>query len=229
MLEKLHCVGDKLEWISYIHLDEKVFQYIQSCFRLTGAKNIYGEDRLFATLDTTVHTALLPSGCHVVFADTIGFISNLPVQLFVSFQATLKHVINADLLIHIQDLSHPNIATQRDNVYETLQGLGIQQNLIDSMISVGNKIDKMETNPAEMKEALKDERMRLISCESGDGIEKLINEIDQNHFISTNSPPIPSEDGKHLIVDVLMNDDQFSKFKVHLPNKLSKAKKVTKE
>jgi GTP-binding protein HflX len=221
--------------------------------KLTGAKNIYGEDRLFATLDTTVHTALLPSGCHVVFADTIGFISNLPVQLFASFQATLKHVINADLLIHIQDLSHPNIATQRDNVFETLQGLGIQQNLIDSMISVGNKIDKMETNPAEMKETLKDDRMRLISCESGDGIDKLINEIDQNvqektgarlrrlklrpdssslpylyknHFISSNSPPIPSEDGKHLTVDVLMNDDQFSKFKVHLPNKLSKAKKI---
>lgn len=63
--------------------------------RLTGATSIFGENRLFATLDTTAHEAMLPSRNRVVFADTIGFISNLPIGLFASFSATLSHVVNA--------------------------------------------------------------------------------------------------------------------------------------
>ncbi|KAE9552537.1 hypothetical protein FO519_004234 [Halicephalobus sp. NKZ332] len=216
--------------------------------KLTGAKHIFGEDRLFATLDTTVHAALLPSGSHAVFADTIGFISNLPVQLFASFQATLKHVINADLLIHVQDLSHPNVFLQRENVVETLEELGVRRELVDSMISVGNKIDRVESLDPILNK-VKDEEIHLISCETGEGIEDLIKKIDskviektgakvrklklrndspslpylyKNNFISPQNPPRPSEDGNFILVEVLMNDDQFSKFRSNIPNRISK-------
>jgi hypothetical protein len=64
-------------------------------FRLTNSKNLFGENRLFATLDTTIHHALLPSRIPVIFADTIGFISDLPIKLFASFTATLRHIENA--------------------------------------------------------------------------------------------------------------------------------------
>lgn len=63
-------------------------------FRLTK-RDIYVEDRLFATLDTSLHVFRLPSGLSILLADTIGFISNLPTQLLASFQATLNHVANA--------------------------------------------------------------------------------------------------------------------------------------
>uniref|UniRef100_A0A7E4VI14 Hflx-type G domain-containing protein n=1 Tax=Panagrellus redivivus TaxID=6233 RepID=A0A7E4VI14_PANRE len=224
--------------------------------KLTGAKHIFGEDRLFATLDTTVHSALLPSGCRVVFADTIGFISSLPVTLFASFQATLKHVVNADLLIHIQDLSHPNVNAQRDNVIETLHELGVRKDLIENMLTVGNKIDKLDGGEVCLDDVIEKhgdkDQLQLISCENGFGLDGLIEQIDQkvqsmtgarlrrlklrpdspalaylyrHGFISPHSPPTPSDCEKFLIVDVLMNDDQFAKFRTHMPRKL-KAKRV---
>lgn len=62
---------------------------------MTDSKTIFGENRLFATLDTTTHSAVLPSRLKIVLADTIGFISDLPIQLFASFTATLQYVCNA--------------------------------------------------------------------------------------------------------------------------------------
>ena len=64
-------------------------------FRLTNSQSLFGENRLFATLDTTTHHATLPSNNKCILVDTIGFISNLPIQLFASFSATLQHVANA--------------------------------------------------------------------------------------------------------------------------------------
>lgn len=70
------------------------FLRISFYYRLTG-RDVYVEDRLFATLDTSLHIYRLPSGFPILLADTIGFISNLPTQLLASFQATLSHVANA--------------------------------------------------------------------------------------------------------------------------------------
>ena len=119
------------------------------------------------------------------------------------------------------------------------------------MISVGNKIDKTE-NLDQILSKIKDEDIQLISCENGEGIENLIQKIDskviqksgakirklklkhdspalpylyKNNFISPQNPPKPTEDGNHLLVHVLMNDDQFAKFRAHMPNKISKKNK----
>uniref|UniRef100_A0A1I7YRZ3 Hflx-type G domain-containing protein n=2 Tax=Steinernema glaseri TaxID=37863 RepID=A0A1I7YRZ3_9BILA len=83
--------------------------------KLTGSSSLHGEDRLFATLDTSLHSAILPSRRRVTFADTIGFISQLPVQLFASFSATLSHVVHSNVLVHIHDVSHPDVLAQREN------------------------------------------------------------------------------------------------------------------
>ncbi|KAL3081048.1 hypothetical protein niasHT_037516 [Heterodera trifolii] len=109
---------------------------------LTDEQSLCGEDRPFATLDTTLHQAVLPSRHKILLADTIGFISNLPIKLFASFTATLQYIESADLLIHVMDLSHRDILSQRDQVIETLKGLNIRRELIDGIITVGNKLDK---------------------------------------------------------------------------------------
>lgn len=145
---------------------------------MTGATEIFGEDRLFATLDTTLHHATLPSRFPIFLADTIGFISDLPVNLIASFEATLRHVLNADLLIHIEDLSHPNLEAQRENVMQTLRDLKVRDELVDSIIHVSNKIDKL---PAEKLESLRascaDNHM-FVSCRTGVGLTKLVDQLD---------------------------------------------------
>ena len=90
---------------------------------------------------------------------------------------------------------------RRDNVSQTLEGLGVRRELIDSMISVGNKIDKMENSPEELKHELGDEGMRLISCETGEGISKLIDELDQVSFIFSST---------HLFVNIFFIFRKFS-------------------
>lgn len=166
------------------------------CFSLTGATGIFGEDRLFATLDTTLHQAVLPSRCAILLADTIGFISDLPIDLIASFEATLCHVVNADLLIHIEDLSHPNVQAQRENVMRTLQDLKIRDELVDSMIHVSNKVDKLSSAELETLNASSSmENNLLVSCRTGLGLSKLVDYIDKvcfnymlmSIFISENS------------------------------------------
>lgn len=147
---------------------------------MTGSTSIFGEDRLFATLDTTLHHAILPSSNSSIFlADTIGFISDLPVSLIASFEATLRHVINADLLIHIEDLSHPNVEVQRANVIQTLRDLNIRDELINNMIHISNKVDKLTPEKLEICQIYLPPSNLLISCRSGLGLPKLVELMDQ--------------------------------------------------
>lgn len=148
-------------------------------FSLTGADEISGEDRLFATLDTTLHQAILPSRCNIFLADTIGFISDLPINLIASFEATLRHVMNADLLIHIEDLSHPNVEMQRQNVMKTLVELDVCSDLINSMIHISNKVDKLSSDKLDTLRASMDDSNLLVSCRTGLGLTKLIDLLDQ--------------------------------------------------
>jgi len=164
---------------------------------MTNSKKIYGENRLFATLDTTIHPVTLPSCINVLLADTIGFIADLPIKLFASFSATLRHIENADILIHIQDLSHPNLLAHRDNVLNTLKQLGINPSLIDSMISVGNKIDTTTPKQKEMlilegrvsPEGTSSESMIVISCRTGQGMSELLERVDKSVQQITGSRP----------------------------------------
>ncbi|KAK6048159.1 hypothetical protein COOONC_14336 [Cooperia oncophora] len=107
---------------------------------LTGAASLNPKDRLFATLDTTRHSARLPSGRKVVFTDTIGFLSDLPIHLLAAFQATLSHVTLADVIIHIRDLSNPDWPAQSEDVELTLGQIGLPPDRLNDVIVVDNKV-----------------------------------------------------------------------------------------
>ena len=87
--------------------------------RLTGA-GVLAEDMLFATLDPTLRRVRLPHGTPVILSDTVGFISDLPTHLVAAFRATLEEVVEADLVIHLRDISDPDTAAQAEDVERIL-------------------------------------------------------------------------------------------------------------
>ncbi|KAK4490516.1 hypothetical protein RD792_001196 [Penstemon davidsonii] len=106
---------------------------------------LYCDDRLFATVDPKLRGVVLPSGREVLLSDTVGFISDLPVQLVEAFHATLEEVVEADLLVHVLDSSAPNIDDHREAVMQVLGRLGVSDEKLQNMIEVWNKVDIQET------------------------------------------------------------------------------------
>ncbi len=106
---------------------------------LTGA-DVLIEDKLFATLDPTTRRVKLPHGQEVLFSDTVGFIQKLPTQLVAAFRATLEELDEADLLIHVVDITHPNAALQAQAVAETLKDLKLDAKPV---LTALNKIDRL--------------------------------------------------------------------------------------
>jgi GTP-binding protein HflX len=100
------------------------------------------EDKLFATLDPTTRRVALPGGGVALFTDTVGFIQKLPTQLVAAFRATLEEVTEADLLLHVMDITHPQVMRQAEAVLETLEEIGAVDRPI---ISALNKIDRLPT------------------------------------------------------------------------------------
>lgn len=105
---------------------------------------LYCDDRLFATVDPKLRSVILPSGRKVLLSDTVGFISELPIQLVEAFHATLEEVVEADLLVHVLDSSAPNLSEQREAVLQVLGQIGVPEQKLQNMIEVWNKIDLHE-------------------------------------------------------------------------------------
>lgn len=112
---------------------------------LTGT-NIYTADQLFATLDPTTRKLELPSGEHVVITDTVGFIQKLPTTLIAAFRATLEEIVEADMILHVVDASHPNVMQQIESVEDTLAQIEIGS---VQQILVWNKMDLVQSNQAQ--------------------------------------------------------------------------------
>jgi GTP-binding protein HflX len=106
--------------------------------RMTGAE-VLAKDMLFATLDPTMRGIVLPSGRKIIASDTVGFISDLPTQLVAAFRATLEEVLEADLILHVRDISHPETAEQAADVADILASLGVKDDT--PVIEVWNKLD----------------------------------------------------------------------------------------
>jgi len=106
------------------------------------------EDKLFATLDPTTRRVKLPSGKEVLVTDTVGFIQKLPPQLLAAFRATLEEVLDADIIIHVVDITNPHALNQSRTVWDILHDLGANTKPI---ITALNKIDKLE-NPGKVEE-----------------------------------------------------------------------------
>jgi GTP-binding protein HflX len=110
--------------------------------KLTGS-DVYVADQLFATLDPTTRKVDLKSGHSVLFTDTVGFIQKLPTQLVEAFKATLEEISEADLLLHVVDITHPNATAQASSVLKTLEEIGAGD---IPVVTALNKIDLL-TNP----------------------------------------------------------------------------------
>jgi GTP-binding protein HflX len=111
--------------------------------RLTGA-DVLAQDMLFATLDPTLRRVRLPHGTPIILSDTVGFISDLPTHLIAAFRATLEEVVEADLVLHLRDISDPDTAAQADDVERILADLGVDAGDPKRVIEVWNKIDRLD-------------------------------------------------------------------------------------
>ncbi len=165
--------------------------------RLTGA-DVLSMDKLFATLDPTLRGIKLPSGLKVILSDTVGFISELPHELVASFRATLEEVVEAQLLLHVRDISHPDSAAQKEDVLKVLNSLLSEEHLASQMIEVWNKIDQ---SPDILPGATAENGSIAVSALTGAGMDTLLAAID-NHlkdaFMTTLSLTLPASDGKNL-------------------------------
>ncbi|MFJ5487481.1 GTPase HflX, partial [Hansschlegelia beijingensis] len=111
--------------------------------RLTRAE-VTAADMLFATLDPTLRQIRLPHGAHAILSDTVGFISELPTQLIAAFRATLEEVIEADVILHVRDVSHEDADAQASDVETVLRDLGIDPQTDERVVEVWNKVDRLD-------------------------------------------------------------------------------------
>ncbi len=154
--------------------------------RLTSA-SVLAADMPFATLDPTARDIELPSGQEVTFIDTVGFITDLPTHLIESFRATIEEAIEADLLLHVRDISHEDSERQADDVEEILSQLEAKTKIDrPPIIEVWNKSDLLSDSVLEVikSNATKDNDVTVISSLNGDGIEALLTRIQSKAFAS---------------------------------------------
>ncbi|QCI97843.1 GTPase HflX [Agrobacterium larrymoorei] len=147
--------------------------------RITGA-GVLAEDMLFATLDPTLRRMKLPHGRTVILSDTVGFISDLPTHLVAAFRATLEEVLEADLVLHVRDMSDPDNAAQAGDVLRILSDLGIDEKVAEErIIEVWNKVDRLEpeAHDAIMQRAEGKANIRAVSAITGEGVDALMEEI----------------------------------------------------
>jgi GTP-binding protein HflX len=141
--------------------------------RLTGAE-VMAKDMLFATLDPTMRGVRLPTGLKVILSDTVGFISELPTQLVAAFRATLEEVLEADLILHVRDIAHPDSEAQAADVAKILAELGVDSET--PLIEVWNKIDLLPEAERAAHATQADRRPQVIavSALTGEGLDALL-------------------------------------------------------
>jgi GTPase len=136
---------------------------------MTGKKNVYVADQLFATLDTKIGNIYVDGIGDVLIADTIGFMKDLPPFLIKSFLATLEEVKEADVILHVVDISDPEVVEKARVVEDILKDLGCDEK---PRVNALNKIDKIKNEPMNPPE-----NTVLISAEKGKNLDKLMKEL----------------------------------------------------
>lgn len=151
--------------------------------RLTGAK-VQAKDLLFATLDTTVRRAQLPHGRDIVVSDTVGFVADLPTDLVAAFRATLEEVMQADIILHVRDVSHEDHAAQAKDVLKVLVDMGIDFKSTP-IVEVWNKIDLLPRDEDGHILALENvhpagtvAKTVTTSAHTGEGMDEVLNAIE---------------------------------------------------
>lgn len=145
-----------------------------SIFNKLSNADVFAKDLLFATLDPTMRKVKLPSGREIILSDTVGFISDLPHELVLSFRATLEEVLEADLIVHIRDIANPNTKSQKSDVLGVLDNLGLKHIENDKKyLEVLNKIDLIDGGLSILEKQL------TTSAYTGEGLDKLLKAIDK--------------------------------------------------
>ena len=153
-----------------------------SLFNYLTKDNVMVADMLFATLDPVLRKIKLASGLEVILSDTVGFISNLPHELVMAFRSTLEEVLEADLVVHVRDISCENTDVQRKDVLDVLHGLGLKNiETSNNYIEVFNKIDLLnddEKTALQKQICRKKESIVALSALTGEGCEQLLKMAD---------------------------------------------------
>jgi len=169
--------------------------------RLTG-EAVFAENLLFATLDPTMRDIRLPGFDKVILSDTVGFVSDLPTELIAAFRATLEEVREADLLIHVRNMAHPDREAQREDVEDVLTSLGLSEEGAPPRIEAWNKVDLLSEEERDRlyEEARRREDVVPISAVSGEGVDQLRERMaeclrsgEQVHLIR-----VPTTDGNRI-------------------------------
>ena len=142
--------------------------------RMTG-EEVFAENLLFATLDPTMRDIRLPGFDKVILSDTVGFVSDLPTELIAAFRATLEEVREADLLVHVRNMAHPDREAQREDVDDVLASLGLAEEGAPPRIEAWNKVDLLSEDERGRlyDEAHRREDVVPISAVTGEGLEAL--------------------------------------------------------
>jgi GTP-binding protein HflX len=168
---------------------------------LTG-EEVFAENLLFATLDPTMRDIRLPGFDKVILSDTVGFVSDLPTELIAAFRATLEEVREADLLIHVRNMAHPDREAQREDVEDVLTSLGLSEEGAPPRIEAWNKVDLLSEEERDRlyEEARRREGVVPISAVSGEGVDQLRERMaeclrsgEQVHLIR-----VPTTDGNRI-------------------------------
>ena len=150
--------------------------------RLTGSE-VLAQDMLFATLDPTLRRVRLPHGTVAILSDTVGFISDLPTHLVAAFRATLEEVVEADLVLHLRDISDPDTAAQAEDVEHILRDLGVDPKDGKRVLEVWNKIDLLSPDGRDRmlsgRTTNGEETPVAISAFTGEGLDRLLARIER--------------------------------------------------
>ena len=138
------------------------------------------EDMLFATLDPTMRAIGTGSGRRVILSDTVGFVSDLPTPLVAAFRATLEEVLEADIIVHVRDISSPETEAQAQDVRDVLSTLGLPENAIEEAIEVYNKVDLLadETLQSLQNEANRCPNVVCVSALEAAGVTSVLEAIE---------------------------------------------------
>jgi len=205
--------------------------------KLTNS-DVFAEDLLFATLDPTMREIKLPSGRSAILSDTVGFVSDLPTTLIAAFRATLEEVIEADIIVHVRDIAHPDTAAQKDDVLRVMDELGVDFADGRAFVEVLNKIDLLEPDEraAVRNQASRGAEVVALSAVSGENSGAFVERLDELLSAERNviNLKLPQGDGAAISwlyrhADVLNRDDrdEFAHFEVSIaPDQLARFEKT---
>jgi GTP-binding protein HflX len=171
--------------------------------RVTGA-DVLAKQQVFATLDPTMREVRLQGGRRIILSDTVGFISDLPTMLVAAFRATLEEVIEADLILHVRDISHPETDAQAHDVEGVLTDLDVDTvSAAAPILEVWNKVDLLDQltrSEAESAARFAEQAPVLVSATTGEGIEELLAAIDARlgHADAVLELIVPAHEGRLL-------------------------------